>query len=488
MRKSLVKTGLMFLALGVLSVPFSAMEATAAEGGQTAAPVYAAQAPEQYVSESEYVNYADAGIGAPCESCCGYGEGLFPCSAKRLGRLYVDGWIAAGANSWDEPPIVTNAQGATDSEYKAFQMNQAYLTIGREVSRGCGMSIGGRVDLLYGTDYLYTSSLGLESQNYYTTYNGLKAPASTVYAASPRWNSNSRGGYPEYGIAMPQAYGEIYVPFMAGTSIKLGHFYSPLGYESVMNPSNFFYTHSYSMLYAEAKTLTGGIVNQQLNQNWSIMAGATEAWDAWDAWNSDVTFIGGAKWENSCKTSSLAFTIMSGNNIVGSDMVSATQINNIEGKVTNYSLIFQQKLTPALQYVLQHDYGFIENGARGISPNWTVDRFDGKWYSLVNYLYYQINEKLALGGRFEWFKDENNTRVLSDYVYYDSYRWSGDNFYSATLGLNWKPTNWMTIRPEVRWDWSDAELVTDTGTYRPFGKSMDKDSIFSVGGDMIVRF
>ena len=93
MRKSLVKTGLMFLALGVLSVPFSAMEATAAEGGQTAAPVYAAQAPQQYASESEYVNYADAGIGAPCESCCGYGEGLFPCSAKRLGRLYVDGWI-----------------------------------------------------------------------------------------------------------------------------------------------------------------------------------------------------------------------------------------------------------------------------------------------------------------------------------------------------------------------------------------------------------
>ena len=39
---------------------------------------------------------------------------------------------------------------------------------------------------------------------------------------------------------IPQAYAEAYVPVGNGLNVKAGHFYTPIGYESVPAPDNFF--------------------------------------------------------------------------------------------------------------------------------------------------------------------------------------------------------------------------------------------------------
>ena len=59
------------------------------------------------------------------------------------------------------------------------------------------MTWGGRVDLLYGTDYVYTTARGLDG-------NLLNQPISTACLASTVVGQSSK----DYGLAMPQLYAE----------------------------------------------------------------------------------------------------------------------------------------------------------------------------------------------------------------------------------------------------------------------------------------
>lgn len=448
---------------------------------------------------------------------CMRGEGLLPCHVKRGNLFYIDGWVEGGVVSNNTPPITTSAVSGDpafpgNEDANSFQMNQIYGIIGIDSQRDPNrMGIGGRIDVLYGTDYLMTSSVGLESKNTRPLTAG-GGPAESVYEAIPAWNKTNKGGYPEYGFALPQAYGEVYLPILAGMTIKLGHFYSPLGYESVMSPYNFFYTHSYSMLYGEAKTLTGGLMSQKLNDNWTALFGINRGWDTWDGYESDTSFLAGFKWANSSApenvTSSLSFVIQTGEQVYeASRKIGSNDYNIKQGDMFNYSLVYQQKLGANLQWVLQHDLGTIENGSASIDLQKAlqgkdpIQYKDSYWYSLTNYLFYQINETLTLGARFEWFKDEGHSRWLA-YPSYTSfkdfsgnyvYNMQGDDFFNLSLGLNWKPTPWITIRPEVRYDWADYDVnyYNGQGQIQSVGhayKSGTKSEMVTVGSDFIVRF
>ena len=58
----------------------------------------------------------------------------------------------------------------------------------------------------------------------------------------------------KYGWALPQAY----LQFNKGDlDIKVGHFFTPLGYEVIPATGNFFYSHSYTMFNSEPFTHTG---------------------------------------------------------------------------------------------------------------------------------------------------------------------------------------------------------------------------------------
>ncbi len=415
---------------------------------------------------------------------CPYNEGLLPCIKSNAGGFFVDSWVSGGTLNNSCAPLTLSAPGgpgSLNSEPNDLQFNQFYLTFGREVVRDNNISWGARVDLLYGTDYLFASSLGLETAK--TNWNG--TPVETPYLAKPRWNTNSQGGFPEYGFAMPQLYGEIYLPFLSGTSIKLGHLYSPLGYESIMSPSNFFYTHTYTKLYGEAQTLTGMMIDQKLNDNWDLLFGITQGWNAWEDSNNSANFTIGSKWENDDKSTSLSFVLMTGKEQVMTD-----------GRTTNYSLIFQKTFCENLTWVLQHDLGIAEDASYEMTARGNKKTLDAHWYSVTNYLYWQMTKTLALGGRFEWFCDNNHSRIMSQAVHRDcifsgwGHGFTGQNYFDFSLGLNWKPTKWITIRPEIRYDWSDIRYVYDNGNVILPGvyKGGSKDYLVTVGGDCIIRF
>ncbi len=326
-----------------------------------------------------------------------------------------------------------------------YMMNQLYLFAERPTETGgCGWDLGGRVDLLYGTDYRFVRTIGFDNE----------------------WNSNL------YGLVMPQLYAEIAVNDL---KVKVGHFYTLCGYEVVPAPSNFFYSHSYSFLYGEPITHTGFLATWALDEQWSIAGGLTRGWDAWAPLDSDqFGFHGGAAWKSDDANSTLAYYLH-----LGPEPGVPFNGQTIERQRFAYSFVFTQRLTERWSYVFQHDLGTQDDASR--AP-FTGTVGDATWYSICQYLFYKIDDCWSAGMRLEWFRDNNGTRV----AWFDNLSDNRGNFWELTWGLNYKPTANITARSEIRWDWSNAHATIGTDA-RPFD-DLHEGSQFLWGNDIIVLF
>ena len=421
-----------------------------------------------------------------CDPCGTYDMGctsfMNPCQPN---QWFLTGWIQQGVTInpfW--PDNRFNGTLRYNDRANDYQMNQLYLTMGRSVnSEACNWDIGGRVDVLYGTDYFFTSALGWETETTGIYGGDVLDPT----GAKSKWNKNDGprrdGTAAMYGLSIPQLYGEVQAPM--GTNVKLGHFYSPMGHESVMATQNFFYSHSYSMMYGEPTTITGMLLSQRLTQNWTGYFGLHQGWDKWESPISEMSYMAGIKWENYFRTTSVGFLINT-----GKDAYDNTGIPRQTANRTNYSLIFSHQLSPNLHYVLQHDLGIDENAGYNMNAQGMITPVDGKWYSISQYIYAQMTDTLAFGCRAEWFKDENHSRILkgfgpTSYV-------KGDEYVELTLGFNWKPTPFIMLRPEVRWDWIPGREQYNplTDQYVSSGPFNDgtKNRQFTIGTDLVITF
>jgi hypothetical protein len=294
------------------------------------------------------------------------------------------------------------------------------------------------VDFLYGSDYYFTTAAGLE-----TNTDG-----------SQRWNGDGprgagAGSAALYGLAMPQAYAEVCAPVAGGVSVKLGHFYSPMGYEQVMAPQNFFYSHSYAFQYGEPKTFTGAVAEYQWNRNLSFLLGGTLGWNSFDSARRQWGILGGVEWTSRDGCTSLAWTFHAGEDGlpgVNSPALGGAAVD--PNDVSLYSLVLTRCITDRLQYVFQHDFGAEENGSvagTGLKR--------AKWYGISQYLLYDLCDEWSLGCRFEWFRDQDHSRVVA----LRTTAMSGGNYFALTVGANWTPCRNVLFRPEIRYDWSDTE-------------------------------
>jgi hypothetical protein len=76
--------------------------------------------------------------------------------------------------------------------------------------------------------------------------------------------------------------------------------------------------------------------------------------------------------------------------------------------------------------------------------------------------------------RFEWFRDDDGTRVVGN----------AGHYYGLTAGLNYRPHANVVIRPEIRGDWYDGPLTSGVAPFNE-GRSTEQ---FSGGCDVIVTF
>jgi len=349
--------------------------------------------------------------------------------------IEIGGWAAAGityaSHNGDHN---TNNPISFNDRINEVMLNQLNLYIEKAVNTsGNDWDIGGRVDFMYGTDADNTQASGWDNRLAHKMSNS-------------------------YDVAFPQAYAEIYAPIGNGLTAKIGHFYTNIGYEVVTAPDNFFYSHAYTMLYAEPFTHSGAMLTYQVNDNISVSGGAVTGWDNFDENGGDWSFLGGASWTSDNEKTAVAVSLITGEN--GDD--------SVDQNTTMYSIVLSHDISDKLHYVFQHDLGITEDGA-GAGD-------DSDWYGINQYLTYDLNEKVGLGLRAEWFSDSDG-RISGD----DNNNY-GANYYAVSAGVNYSPVEWLKFRPEVRYDWADTN-----GAGAAYDNGNENDQV-AVSMDMIVTF
>jgi hypothetical protein len=371
---------------------------------------------------------------------------------KDLG-LKFGGWLNTGVTyNSNAPSGKFNGPVTFGDRSSELQLNQLYFYIQRAVNtEGGSWDFGGRFDFMFGTDAVFTQAYG-----------------------SPRghWDLRLMNEERFLDIALPQAYFEIFAPFGNGITAKIGHFYTIIGNEVVTAPDNFFYSHAYTMQYGEPFTHTGVLLSYPFDQNWSVTAGAVTGsdfggWDgAWDKGLGNWAGIGGVTWTSDDKGTSVAVT--------GTTGETSEQDHNMWSM---YSVVAKHDIMEGLHYTFQHDHGFA---------NKAIGRQDATWYGVNNYLTYDIYDDLGVGIRAEWFRDDDGARVASPgrtLTYFPG----ASSYYAITAGLNWKPLKWVTVRPNVRYDWADKAKAFDNGG-GDTGYAGTKGDQFLFSTDIVITF
>jgi len=389
-------------------------------------------------------------------------------------NLKVGGWIETSISVNDNArhdgfngPVTFQDR---DSE---FQLNQLNGFLQKSITTsGDAFDWGGRFDIMFGSDSIFTQAYG----------NPVTNPRTGLAQPRGDWDLKLSGDR-FYQFALPNAYAEFNLPMGDGLGVKVGHFYTPVGYEVVTSPDNFFVTKPYTFQYGEPFTHTGILGTYTFSPNWSAQAGAltgsgTGGWDG--SFNRNL-----ATW------SGIATGTWTSDDAGTSLFVSGTagpQSDNNSSFWGIFSIVGKHNITDKLHLILQHDHGYANNvitfnGLNAVAAGYTNSALqNAEWYGINSYLLYDVNDKLSGGIRAEWFRDNNGFRVAgpdrcaaaanaspaaygttntyngscnqSNYV--SNYQLSGSGYYELTAGFNYKPLKYLILRPNVRFDYSNA--------------------------------
>ncbi|MCM2371159.1 outer membrane beta-barrel protein [Aporhodopirellula aestuarii] len=351
---------------------------------------------------------AGCAIGG-CElgGCLPMGDCGDPCSLfGDIGHgINVGGWASLGYHSAALP--------AFNNRPDEVQLQQSWLYAEKALDTSSGFDFGGRIDYIYGTDGPNTQAFGLD--------NG-------------HWDNDWDNGN-DYGHALPQLYGEV---GYGDLSVKVGHFYTIIGWEVVGAPGNFFYSHAYTFNFSEPFTHTGALATYNVSDDVTVWGGYSLGWDSGFEDNGDA-YLGG-------------FSLGLTDNV---NMTYATTMGRFgetkAGAGTRedgymHSLVFDVTLSDRLQYIFQNDILETEDVA-GNTQRSTA--------GINQYLLYSINDCLGIGSRFEWWHVDGESQGFGGVP-----GATDADVYALTFGLNYKPHSNVIMRPEIRWDWVDTDAAT----------------------------
>ena len=362
----------------------------------------------------------DAGCDSGCDSGCAVGSclgdcGLFgDCCLGDPWSLFGEhcGWSAGG---WLSLGYHSDALPIFNDRPDEVNLHQAWLYAEKAIDTSNGFDIGGRIDYLYGIDAQNTQAFGIANDHY-----------------DNDWDNGGANGY---GHALPQLYGEV---GYGDLSVKVGHFYTIIGWEVVQATGNFFYSHAYTFNYSEPFTHTGALATYNASDDVTIWGGYTMGYDSGFEDNGD-NFLGGISLGLTDKLTLIyATTIGVFNDDLDGDNAGVREQGYMHSIVADYAI------TDSLQYIIQNDVRSTDRAATGVADVSAVQTF-----GINQYLIKTLSDCWAVGARFEWWNHEG----IFDNVDSDS------DVYALTLGANYRPHANVTVRPEIRFDWDDDSLV-----------------------------
>jgi hypothetical protein len=335
------------------------------------------------------------------------------------------------------------------------QLNQAWLYFEKQLDPDKCFDIGGRIDVMYGSNARFTTETGLED--------------------------NINGSHAFYGLAIPQFF--LTSKYDKWT-FKSGHFISPVGFFTVDTSQNFFNTIPYTYQYGEPFTHTGSLASYQVDDTLNVGAGVIRGWDNFDNTNPHLGVMG---------TATKTFTDKSSLAYVG--IYSTEQNQMLQFKPRYFqTLVYTKSLTEKITYVAQSDFGVQKDAIAGSGKT-------AFWYGINQYAFYKINDCWSMGINAEWFRDEEGYRVGGFLP--NTYAVPGSqvrglstsrsgyqgNFYQITMGPKWTPTKNIIVRPNLRFDWFSGGIDKNLnpGKLAPFDNgTKNAQTIF--GTDFIVLF
>lgn len=351
---------------------------------------------------------------AACEDegyqCC-----LFNSDAEALdlGNLLFGedsgGWDIGG---WTQFGYHNKSDGVFNTKPNDFQAQQIYMYAEKVADGSEGMDWGFRFDMLYGTDAPNTQSFG----NHVGRWD--------FYGANPPTTNgwSNQGG--QYGWAIPQLYGEV---AYENLNVKIGHFYTLLGYQVVPATGNFFYSIPYTFNFSEAFTHTGVLGTYTVNDDVTVYGGWTLGWDTgFDQLYGGNSFLGGA-------------SVKLLENVTATYICTAGNLGWL-GRGYTHSLVVDYVINEKWEYVFQSDLVAVDQPSQGgqISPITGAPNTHYDTIGVNQYLFYTITDQIKAGGRLEWWKAD------------------GTSYQEAALGVNIMPLPNVRIRPEVRHNWSQT--------------------------------
>jgi hypothetical protein len=346
-----------------------------------------------------------------CE-CCDLGDAwtlsscLTPCCCD--GPEY-GGWLAIGYYNKNERLSIADSDDLSINDYPDhLNLDQAWFYVGKEANTdSCCADYGYRFDIAYGAQIHAAQSFGNDGGTW-----------------DIAWDHGA------YEWAIPQLYGEV---GWNDWSVKVGHFWTVAGYEVVPATGNFFYSGSLSWYNSEPFMHTGVLGTYKGLDQVTLYTGWSLGWDTgFDQFGGGNMFLGGVGYAPSDDVS-FTYVLTAGN--------LGWKSANTDGY--SHSIVGVATLSENWKYVLVSDY-LTTNGSAVDAALHQEDK------SLVNYLFYTINDCWGIGSRVEWWK--SNAYVAGDAI----------SYYEATAGLNYKPHANVVLRPEIRYDWTPAaDTVND---------------------------
>lgn len=283
-----------------------------------------------------------------------------------------------------------------------LNLHQFWGFIERPAARQANWGWGYRLDTVYGMDAQAFQSFG-----------------NSPTGAPTGWDNGWDRGI--YGWALPQAYVET---ANCNTSVKIGRFLSPFGAESIPSVENFFYSRTYTRFYTQPFGHTGILATHERSPGVTLLGGATLGWDTgFDSTDNGFNLLTGVRLQPT--------------NRVSLELTSSLGDTGHRGSGVLQSAVARFQASDRVCYVLAGDFLNLQNNNE---------------FGITNYLFYNMNQCLAVGSRVEWWK--------SDQIF-----GTARSTWSFTSGLNYRPHANFVIRPEIRMDYGASAI--DTGRLIP---------------------
>jgi len=167
----------------------------------------------------------------------------------------------------------------------------------------------------------------------------------------------------------------------------------------------------------------GALSKIELSSNTSAKIGIASGSDTWVEEGPKATFLSGIDFSWADSSLSL-FSILSEGRYDRSEDLNHPNIIDI---------VYSNSIFSQTEYSVELLFGWQRN---------VPETGTASWAGLVQYLKYQIDEKLSAKGRFEFFNDFDGSRTGFKGLYR-----------ALSAGITFSPEPWLHITPELRGDY-----------------------------------